>query len=60
MWFHVASLRVCFTYVIMWNDGVGYNAKNEISSEIHVHVSSQIFQSYQSHLLHAFNYRTYK
>lgn len=31
MWFHVASLRVCFTYVIMWNDGVGYNAKNEIS-----------------------------
>lgn len=31
MWFHVASLRVCFMYVVMWNGRVGYNAKNEIS-----------------------------
>lgn len=31
MWFHVASLRVCFMHVVMWNGRVGYNAKNEIS-----------------------------
>lgn len=31
MWFHVASLRVCFMHVVMWNSRVGYNAKNEIS-----------------------------
>lgn len=30
LWFYVVLFRVCFTYVIMWNDGVGYNVKNEI------------------------------